>query len=55
MLIRPGHSLTHSARTDGQEVRGLQSCSSEQAKGEKGGAKAVLEISTTNEKNEPHT
>ena len=55
MLIRPGHSLTHSARTDGQEVRGLQSCSSEQANGEKDGAKAILEISTTDGQNEQST
>ena len=55
MLIRQHHALKQPACADGQEVRGLQSCSSEQAKGENGGAKAVLEISTTNEKNEPHT
>ena len=55
MLIRADSSLKHSARTDGQEVRGLQSCSSEQAKSEKDGAKAILEISTTDGQNEQHT
>ena len=55
MLIRPGHSPKHTARADGQEVRGLQSCSSEQAESEQGGAKRVVENSTANEKSEPHT
>ena len=50
MLIRPEHSLKQIARADGKSVLGPQSCSSEQAKGEKDGAKAVLEINTTNEK-----
>jgi len=54
-LIRPAHPLRQIARADGKEVVGFQSCSSEHAKDEKRGAKAVLENINANEINEPHT